>query len=216
LSDIALRAFVRIRLRLYYKSGLAERPPMAITAEEIIRHHRFTVDEYRLMGETGIFHEDDRVELIEGEIFEMTPIGSPHSGTTNRLQTLMIRAVGDRAVVSTQNPVILGEYSEPQPDIALLRPRDDFYSAYHPTPADVLLLIEVAESSLPYDREVKLPLYARHDIPAVWLVDLRNQQLLQFSQPAEAGYRIREILDADQPIALPGLAGIEVNLDGLF
>lgn len=188
---------------------------MATTAENLIQHHSFTVEEYRRMGETGIFHEDDRVELIEGEIIEMSPIGSPHSGTTTRLQTLLIRAIGDRGIVSSQNPVLLGDFSEPQPDIALLRPRDDFYTRSHPTPADVLLLIEVAESSLSYDRDLKLPLYARHGIPAVWLVDLQNRQLLLFSQPMETGYQAMETADISHPIAVPGLADCKVDLAGL-
>ena len=189
---------------------------MATTAENLIQHHRFTVGEYRRMGETGIFHEDDRVELIEGEIIEMSPIGSPHSGANIRIQKRLEQAVGESAIVSSQNPVVLGEFSEPQPDIALLRYRDDFYSSSHPAPDDVLLLIEVAESSLRYDREVKLSLYARHGIPAVWLVDLQNKQLLLFSRPTEAGYRFMETADLNRPITLPGLTEVEVDLAGLF
>jgi Uma2 family endonuclease len=186
------------------------------TAEDLLKHYHFTVDEYRRMGETGIFHEDDRVELIEGEIIEMSPIGSPHSGATIRIHKRLEQTVGERALVSSQNPVILDEFSEPQPDIALLRPRSDYYSKSHPGPEDVLLLIEVAESSLHYDREVKLPLYARYAIPAVWLVDLQNRQLLMFSQPAETGYRAKEIGDVGHPIALPDLDDLSVDLAGLF
>jgi Uma2 family endonuclease len=189
---------------------------MATTAEDLIRHHRFTVAEYQRMGETGIFHEDDRVELIEGEIVEMSPIGSPHSGAHMRIQKRLEQAVGERAIVSSQNPVILGDFSEPQPDIALVCPRDDFYTRSHPTPQDVLLLIEVAESSLRYDREIKLPLYARHGIPAVWLVDLQSKQLIMYSQPTETGYRATETANVDHPIELPGLAGCSVDLTGLF
>jgi Uma2 family endonuclease len=189
---------------------------MATTAEDLIRHHRFTVDEHGRMGESGIFHEDDRVELIEGEIIEMSPIGSPHSGANIRIQKRLEQAVGDHAIVSSQNPIILGDFSEPQPDIALLRPRSDFYSRSHPTPADVLLLVEIAESSLRYDREVKLPLYARHDIPAVWLVDLQNSRLFLSSDPKDGGYQSTQTADIDHPIALPGLTGLEVDLSGLF
>jgi Uma2 family endonuclease len=189
---------------------------MATTADDLMKHHRFTVDEYRRMGETGIFHEDDRVELIEGEIVEMSPIGSPHAGTTTRLQTLLIRVVGERAIVSSQNPVILGKFSEPQPDIVLLRPREDFYTRSHPTPGDVLLLIEVAESSLRYDREVKLPLYARHGIPEVWLVDLQNRRLDRFKRPEGNGYRTTETADTGHPIPLPWLTDLAVDLRDLF
>jgi Uma2 family endonuclease len=189
---------------------------MATTAEDLIKHHRFTVDEYRHMGETGIFQEDDRVELIEGEIVEMSPIGSPHSGANMRIHKRLEQAVGEHAIVSSQNPVILGKYSEPQPDIALLRPRDDFYTASHPTPDDVLLLIEVAESSLRYDREIKLPLYASHGIPEVWLADLQARQLLRFSRPAGGRYQTTETADTGHPIPLPGLTGLAVDLSGLF
>jgi Uma2 family endonuclease len=189
---------------------------MATAAEDLVRHHRFTVDEYRRMGETGIFHEDDRVELIEGEIIEMSPIGSAHSGTNIRLHKRLEQVVGERAIVSSQNPIVLGDFSEPQPDIALLRPRDDFYTSSHPTPADVLLVIEIAESSLRYDLEVKFPLYAGHGIPAVWLVDLQNGRLLIFSEPEETGYRKRDVANIDRPIALPALAGLTVDLSDLF
>ena len=189
---------------------------MATTAEDLIRHHRFTVDEYRRIGESGIFHEDDRVELIEGEIVEMSPIGSPHSGATIRIQKRLEQAVGECAIVSTQNPVILGNLSEPQPDIALLHPREDFYTRSHPTPDDLLLLIEVAESSLRYDREIKLPLYARYGIPMVWLVDLQNKQLLRFSAPADTGYQTVETADTNHPLELPGLTDCAVDLSGLF
>ncbi|MCB2264201.1 MAG: Uma2 family endonuclease [Candidatus Thiosymbion ectosymbiont of Robbea hypermnestra] len=189
---------------------------MAINAEDLLEHHRFTGDQYRVMGETGIFHEDDRVELIEGEIIEMSPIGSLHAGTVNRLQTLLMQAVVARGIVSTQNPLVLGSFSEPQPDIALLRPRSDFYAEAHPTPEDVLLLVEVAESSLHYDRRVKLPLYARHRIPAVWLVDLPNERLLLFSEPMAHGYRVTETADLRHPLGLPGLPGLSLDLSGLF
>lgn len=189
---------------------------MASAAEDLIRPHRFTVDEYQRMGDTGIFQEDDRVELIDGEIVEMSPIGSPHSGANIRLHTRLAQAVGAQAIVSSQNPIVLDTYSQPQPDIALLRPREDFYSSSHPTPADVLLLVEIAESSLRYDGEIKLPLYARHRIPAVWLVDVRNRQLVLFAEPSTEGYQMAQSADITRPIALPGLADLAVDLSGLF
>ena len=134
--------------------------------------HRFTVAEYHQMAVGGVFSEDDRVELIDGEVLEKTPIGSRHAGCVNRLNRLLVGAVGERAVVSVQNPVQVGDWSEPQPDIAVLRPRPDFYSDGHAQPADVLLLVEVADTSGPYDRGVKVPLYLAGGIPEVWVVDL--------------------------------------------
>jgi len=125
-------------------------------AAPLVRH-RFTVEEYHRMGQAGILSEDDRVELIEGEIVEMAPVGSRHAACVKRLNALLSRRAGGRALVSVQDPIRLGEHSEPQPDLALLKPREDFYAAAHPGPEDVLLVIEVAETSLEYDREVKLP-----------------------------------------------------------
>src|SRR5438309_8182250 len=118
--------------------------------------HYFNVDEYYRMAEAGLLSEDDRVELIEGEIIEMSPIGSTHGGTVKRSSTFLNRKLGDAVIVSVQDPVRLNGFSEPQPDIALLKPRKDFYSNSHPTPEDVLLVIEVADTSLQYDRAVKL------------------------------------------------------------
>ena len=156
-------------------------------AVEILRH-RFTVDEYHRMGEAGIFTEDDRVELIDGEVVQMTPIGSPHAGCVNRLARLFFEAVGRRAVVATQNPVALGPHSEPQPDLALLRPRADEYAGAHPSPADVLLLVEVAETTVTYDRNVKIPLYARAGGPEVWLVDLTGAGVEVYRRPVQDQY----------------------------
>jgi Uma2 family endonuclease len=156
--------------------------------------YRFTVEDYHRMAEAGILGEDDRVELIEGEIVEMPPIGSPHGGTVKALIHLFSRAVGDAALVAAQDPVRLSEISEPQPDVMLLRPRSDFYRDSHPTPADVLLLVEVADTSSAYDRSVKLPLYARVSIPEYWLVDLERSVLEVYRSPAGDRYaEVREL-----------------------
>jgi Uma2 family endonuclease len=148
-----------------------------------ILKHRLKVADYHKMGEAGIFDEDARVELIDGELFDMPPIGSGHSGVVRILIHIFSRAVGVLALVDVQNPVVLGDDSEPQPDIALLKPRDDFYTKSHPTPEDVLLLIEVADSSTYYDRSIKVPLYARYRIPEVWLIDLPHKRLEVYRSP---------------------------------
>lgn len=184
--------------------------------EGVIRRHRYTVDEYYRMGDSGILKQGDRVELIEGEIVDMVPVGSAHVGIVNRLNRLLVQALGDRAIVSVQNPVRLSAFSEPEPDIALLRPRDDFYSGAHPGPTNVLLIIEVSDSSLDYDRDVKLPLYARHEIPVVWLIDIQRKQLLVFRSPTREGYRDQLVFTSSEVSRVPGLEGIDVNLDGLF
>ena len=162
-------------------TGLLERNPW-------VTRRKFSVHDYYRLAEAGILHEDDRVELIEGEIVQMVPIGSEHSGTVNRLAHALFRAAGERAVVTVQNPLRLSDHNEPLPDFLLLRPRADFYSSEHPTAADVLVLIEVAQSSLRYDRGVKLPLYARHGVPEVWIVDLAGRVVEVHRKPTPEGY----------------------------
>jgi Uma2 family endonuclease len=132
----------------------------------------FTVEEFHRMARAGVFHEDDRVELLDGEIVEMTPIGPEHAGCVGALTRLLTRLLGERVFVWVQNPVHLPDRSEPQPDVALLRPRPDGYRTAHPLPPDILLVIEVADASLESDRAAKLPLYAEAGIPEVWLVNL--------------------------------------------
>ena len=171
-----------------------------------LTRRRFTVDEYYRMAEVGIFSEDDRVELIDGAVVDMVPIGAPHAGVIIRLNHLLSRLVGDRAMISPQNPVRLSDYSEPLPDVMLLRPRPDFYTSAHPGPGDVLLLVEVADSSAEYDRSVKVPLYARHGVPEVWLVDLQRQLVEIYRDPAPAGHReIRVVRRGDRltTLAMP-------------
>lgn len=174
--------------------------------------YRFTVEDYHRMAEAGILGEDDRVELIEGEIVKMPPIGSLHGGTVNALIHLFSKAVGDRTLVSAQNPVRLSDISEPRPDVMLLRPRPDFYRNSHPTPADVLLLVEVAETSVEFDRSVKLPLYARAGIPEYWLVDLERGVMEVHRSPAGDRYaEVRELRAGARiaPTSLPD-AGLDV------
>lgn len=166
----------------------------------------FTVEEYHRMAKAGILSEDDRVELIEGEIVEMPPIGSQHASCVNRLNRLFSQCVGERAIVSVQNPIYLSEYSEPQPDLALLRPRTDFYAQAHPQPQDILLVVEVADTSLTYDREVKIPLYAQSGIPEVWLVDLTANCIEAYRKPSPQGYQEIKRFQRDQnlfPQAFP-------------
>jgi hypothetical protein len=161
------------------------------------------------MARAGILPEDSRVELINGEIIDMAPIGSRHAAAVKQLTRILNRAVGDTAIVSVQDPIHLDPHTEPQPDLALLRPRDDFYKTAHPRAADVLLVIEVADTSLHYDREIKLPLYARHGIPEVWLVDLLNNRINRFREGAADGYRQENEaveLDRVSPMNLPQVA----------
>jgi Uma2 family endonuclease len=176
----------------------------------------FTVAEYHKMAEAGILSEDDRVELLEGEIVAMSPIGSRHAGLVNRLNRLFSQRAGDQVVVSVQNPVRLGGYSEPQPDLALLRPRADFYTSSHPGPEDVLLAVEVAETSAAVDREVKVPLYARFGVPEVWLVDLAGDQVEVFREPSAEGYREVRVLRRGESLAPALLPDLLVPVDAVL
>ena len=171
---------------------------------------RFTLDEYHRMGEAGILGTGDRVELIEGEIIEMSPIGSRHAGTVARIHHLFSIRLLDQAVVWIQNPLLLVRHqSEPEPDVMLLAPRADFYTGGLPEPPDVRLLIEVADSSLLYDRRTKFPLYARSGVAEAWLVDLDSGRLEIHRGAGGAGYRDVRVLRADEmfsPTAFPDLA----------
>jgi Uma2 family endonuclease len=160
------------------------------------------------MGKAGILTEDDRVELIEGEIVQMPPIGSPHASGVRRVTRLFYVGLGDAAVVSVQDPLRLSNESEPVPDVILLRPRPDFYAAGHPTAADVLLLVEVSDTTLAYDLRRKVPLYAREGVPEVWVVDLNGQRILVYRDPSPTGYQMSLILqrgDHLAPLAFPDL-----------
>ncbi len=185
---------------------LPPHPPRADTMGMPVTTHRFTVDEYHRMGDAGIFPPDARVELLDGEIVEMSPIGPRHAGCVNRLNALLVHAVGDRAIVTVQNPVVLDEHGEPQPDLALLRPRADWYATAHAQPGDMLLLIEVMDSSREYDRGRKIPAYARTGVPEVWLVDVAARQIEIFRTPkaaAYAGFEVARPGDTISPRALP-------------
>lgn len=162
---------------------------MSIAPDRFYQRHRLTVEEYFRMGENCVFQPEARLELIEGEIIDMPPIGPTHSGTITRLNRLLTFAALDKAIVSIQNPVILGDLSAPQPDIAVLAYRADFYTTAHPYPKDILLIIEVADSTLRYDCNVKAPLYAKYGIPEVWIVDLEHSCVHRFRQPADTGYQ---------------------------
>ncbi|MEF8982616.1 Uma2 family endonuclease [Thiohalorhabdus sp.] len=174
--------------------------------------HRFTVEDYHRMAEDGILHPDERVELVRGEVVEMTPIGSRHAAIVNQLTSLLVPAAAERAIVSVQNPIRLSLYDEPEPDLALLRPRGDWYSNELPGPEAVRLVIEVADASLPYDRETKLGLYAGSGIPEAWLVDLVNNVVAVYSQPGDSGYGHRQIAGVGDNVEVAGLGGLRLEV----
>ncbi len=162
-------------------------------AVEILRW-QFTVDDFARMAEVGIFAEDDRVELIDGEVRAMSPIGPRHAAIVNRLTALLSRHMADRAIVSVQNPIQLTDYTEPLPDIAVLHAREDFYAAALPLPRDVLFVVEVADISLGYNREEKIPRYAQSMTPEVWLIDIDGATITHYTEPDDTRYRSEQTL----------------------
>jgi hypothetical protein len=149
---------------------------------------RFTVDDYYRMAEAGILSERDRVELIDGEVVAMSPIGARHAACVSRANQALVLAAGGSAIVQPQGPVRLNRFNEPQPDLMLLLPRADFYASAHPGPHDVLLVVEIADSSLRYDRDVKARLYAEWGVPEYWLADLTANVLWRYSSPQGDAY----------------------------
>ena len=170
------------------------------------QNHAFTVGEYYRMAETNILTEEDRVELIAGQIVAMSPIGSRHAACVKRLNLLIGKMVGDSMLIGVQDPIQLDAYSAPEPDLVLLRPRADFYAEAHPSAADVLLAVEVADTSIDYDREVKLPLYARAGLPEVWLIDLQKGCIEVYAQPQGGAYQQRVEVAANATLASPTIA----------
>lgn len=181
-----------------------------------ITRHRLTVDDYHRMGETGVLARDARVELLEGEVIDMAPIGSRHWSVVNRLNRNLSEAVGRRALVSVQSSLRLSVASELQPDIALLRPRADFYAAGLPTGHDALLVIEVADTTAVYDCDTKASLYARHGVPVYWVFDLKAGLLRVFGTPQDGEYADVSHTDSPGQLALPGLDGVTVDLASLL
>ena len=162
---------------------------MWVTAMQVqITRHRFTSEEFHLMAKAGIFKEDARLELIEGDIIEMAPIGSRHAACVKRTASLMRQGLTASYVLGVQDPVQLNDGCEPQPDISILRYRSDYYADAHPRPEDILLLIEVCDTTLEYDREHKVPMYARWGVPEVWLADLTGGRIEVYRDPSPNGY----------------------------
>ena len=161
---------------------------------------RFTVDEYCAMAEAGILTEEERVELLDGEILVMPPIGPPHEDGTTRLSSELIQRLYGRAWVRVQNSVRLNDYGLPEPDIAIVRLRDD-YHRNRPTPADVLLVIEIADCSLRYNRELKLPRYAAAGILEVWIANVSARQVEAFHDPVDGVYQSSRIVPTDGRIS---------------
>ena len=182
---------------------------------------RFTLDEYHKLTEIGFFHEDDRIELIKGEIIEMAAKGTAHETCISKSLRELVRLLGDAATLRCQSPIILPDSSEPEPDFAILQNRPDDYLSAHPTPSDVLLVIEISDSTLKYDQEVKLSLYAEAGISDYWIFNLFDNQLESHSEPFQNskgnfGYQNRRIVLPNQVIALPCFPDLSLDLSRIF
>lgn len=181
------------------------------TTQVEMKRRRFTVADFLRLAEIGFLADDERVELIRGEIIEMSPISEGHASTVMRLVSLLSRMFGQRALLSVQNPVQLDDATLPQPDVALLRPRDDFYGQRHPGPEDTLLLIEVSDTTLTYDRRVKTALYSAAGVMEYWIINLQKRQIEVYREPQSEGYRTMTRYAPGEtlsPLAFP-----EVQLD---
>jgi Uma2 family endonuclease len=180
-----------------------------------INQHLFTLDEYHRMIDAGIFAEDDRVELINGIIIEMNPIGKNHGGNVKRLNSLFSKKLPD-VIVSVQDPVQLNNLSEPQPDIALLKFRNDYYTNAHPRPDDVLLIIEVADSSLDYDRDIKIPQYADSAIIEVWIRNLIDDLLEVYRESENGKYKNIVFMHRGQNISPLNFPDLSLTVDEIL
>ena len=177
--------------------------------------HLWTVEEYHRMGEVGLLDADTRVELIEGEIVEMAPIGDAHAATSNRLNRLLVLAVGERGIVAVGNPVRLSQRSEPQPDFSVLRPRAD-YQTKGPRTEDVMLAVEVSDTTLRRDRRVKLALYARAGIPEFWIVNLEVREVEIYRSPGGDSYASVERKGPGDVVTMEALPGVTIAISQIL
>jgi len=176
----------------------------------------FTVDDFYRMVDAGILHEKDRVELIEGEVLAMSPIGSPHGAAVDRANRALVNAAGERAIVRVQGSVRLDRYNQPQPDVVLLRPKKDFYATKHPGPLDILLIVEVAQSFIEYDKTIKARIYARTGVVEYWVADIDQDCVLVYSNPSKDGYRSLRQLVRGESISPELLPQCRIAIDSLL
>lgn len=189
---------------------------MGMRMETGPRRHRLTVHDYHRMAEVGVLGPEARVELIEGEIIDMAPIGNDHQSIVDRLNRTLVRAVGDEAIVRVQGSIRLSQWSEPGPDLVLLAPRQDFYRSEFASATDTLLVIEVSDSTLRYDRDRKAPLYGRHGVPEVWVVDVQGQALLVYGDLRDGQYERHVTLAPPAQVAVTALPRVVVDVASLF
>ncbi len=192
-----------------------------MTAMTITTAKRFTLDEYHRLADLGFFTEDDRIELIRGEIIQMVAKGTPHTTCCSNLLEELATLVVGRAKIRCQDPIVILSNSEPEPDFVIVKKRADNYLSGHPTASDILLIIEIADSTLKYDREIKLPLYAEAGISDYWLFNLVANHLEAYSKPYQElqgsfGYSVKQIVLPNQSIPLPCFPELSLDLSKIF
>jgi len=177
---------------------------------------RITTNRYQMMVATGVLTKYDRIELIEGDMLDMAPMGTKHSAITSRLNELFVLAVARSATVVVGGPVNLGEFSQPQPDLMLLKRRADFYSGKTPEAIDVLLLIEVSDSSLSFDQGIKLDLYAQYGVAEYWVVDVEGRRVVTYREPTAKGYNRKAEFQAPDAVAPQAFPGVKIVIGEIF
>jgi Uma2 family endonuclease len=187
-----------------------------LIASKIHNTVKFTTEQYHLIYESGAFSEGDRLELINGELSKMSPIGLKHALCVARLTKRFELKLGDRTMIWAQNPILLDGNSQPQPDLAILKLRDDFYEEGLPTPSDILLIIEVSDSTTSYDRDIKMPLYAAAGIPEMWLFDINKKAIEGYSLPSSSGYKQMRRYEENDTLAMLAFPDVIFNWEELF
>lgn len=181
-----------------------------------VRPKRFRVKEFRKMTEAGILPEESGWEIIDGYLIDKMTIGSKHASIVKKLNKILSVSLGDRAIVSVQDPVQIDDYNEPEPDIALLKPREDFYAGGHPTAKDVVLIIEVSDANITYDREVKTALYADAGFAEVWLVNLKDDTIEQYSELKSGRYHSVKIVEKGDSISSNAIENLSLGVDEIL
>lgn len=177
---------------------------------------RFRAEDFRKMTEVGILPEESGWEVIDGYLIDKMSIGSNHAGTVKVLSEMLRDSTRNEAIVSVQDPIHIDDYNEPEPDIALLKRRSDFYRKSHPTPQDVLLLVEVSDSTIEYDRAIKKTLYAEAGILEYWLVNLQNNTVEVYSQPKNGNFRLARILEPGETIEAAAIENLTLKVDEIL
>jgi Uma2 family endonuclease len=208
----ATLAIVAVHGLTLFVSGVT----MGMHMESGPRRHRITVHDYHRLAEIGVLAPDARVELIEGEIIDMAPIGNDHQSIVDRLTRALVVTVGDRAIVRVQGSIRLSQWSEPEPDVVLLKPRPDFYRSEFALGTDTLLVIEVSDTTLRYDRDIKVPLYARHGVPEAWLVDANRNALLVYGDLRDGKYERHVAFERPATMPVTQLPGVALDVAALF